>query len=331
MKNLMKTKLSFALSLFCGSVLSAQNVISTHSGLIHFVEGYGTTLDGMLVAPKAGEFPLMKDGQTLATEESRVEVLLNPGAFLRLAEQSSLKMVSTRLSDTRAELLTGSAVLELDEVQKGNNLMLLFHGAKITPLKHGLYRLDANENRFRVFEGEAQVFQAEQMAEVKAGHQIEFGAVLVSGKFNRKTGDALDAWAAARSERIAQANLVSANMMSRGGASSSYTNSSWVWNYFYGLLTYLPARGYGYNPYGWMIYSPQTVSAFYNGYQQPSIYSASNSSINSRGSISNQSMSNGSAVSSNPNVVAAPAPSAPAAMTSMSRGSVSSSGGGQGR
>jgi hypothetical protein len=328
----MKTKLSFALALFCGSILSAQNVISAHSGLIHFVEGYGTTLDGALVAPKAGEFPLMRDGQTLATEESRVEVLLTPGAFLRLAEQSSLKMVTTRLSDTRAELLTGSAVLELDEVQKGNNLMLLFHGAKITPLKHGLYRLDANENRFRVFEGEAQVLQGQQTAEVKTGHQIEFGAVLANGKFNRKTTDALDAWAAVRSERIAQANLVSANMMSRGGASSSYTNSSWVWNPIYELLTYLPARGYGYNPYGWMIYSPQTVVNFYNGYQQqqPSTYSANNSSIDSRGSISNASMSNGAA-SSNPNVVAAPAASAPAAMTSMSRGSVSSSGGGQGR
>ncbi len=326
----MKTKLSFALALTCGSMLSAQNVISAHSGLIHFVEGYGTTLDGMLVAPKAGEFPLMKDGQTLATEESRVEVLLTPGAFLRLAEQSSLKMVTTRLSDTRAELLTGSAVLELDEVQKGNNLMLLFHGAKITPLKHGLYRLDANENRFRVFEGEAQVLQGEQTAQVKAGHQIEFGAVLADGKFNRKTTDALDGWAGARSERIAQANLVSANMMSRGGASSSYTNSSWVWNPFYGLLTYLPAKGYGYNPYGWMIYSPRTVVNFYNGSQQLSTYSASNASINSRGSISNASMSNG-AVSSNPNVVAAPAASAPAAMTSMSRGSVSSGGGGRGR
>jgi hypothetical protein len=321
----MKATLNFVLVLFCGSIVSAQNVISTHAGVIHYVEGYGTTLEGLLVAPKTGEFPLMRDGQTLATEESRVEVLLNPGAFLRLAEHSSLKMPSTKLSDTRVELLTGSAILELDELQKGNNLMLLFRGAKITPLKHGLYRLDANENRFRVLQGEAQVIQGDQTAEVKAGHQIEFGAVLASGKFNRKTADSLDAWAAYRSEQIAEANVASANMVRRGGA-SSYTSSSWVWNPDYGLLTYVPARGYGYNPYGWRFYSPGTVVNFYNTYQQPASYSASNGSIDTRGSISSN-----TAVSANPNVVAAPATSAPAAMTSMSRGSVSSNGGGAGR
>jgi hypothetical protein len=326
----MKTRLSFVMMLACGLSLNAQNVISTRSGLIHFVDGYGATLDGLLVSPKLGEFPLMRDGETLASENARVEVLLNPGVFLRLDEHSSFKMVRNKLSDTRVEMLTGSAIVELDEPPLGNSLMLLFHDAKITPTKHGLYRLDADQRRFRVSEGEAQVIQGDQTVELKGGRQVEFGAVLAVSKFNRKIADSLDTWAAGRSQQIAQANITSAKMVSTGG-SSSYTNSVWIWNPYYGLFTYLPARGYGYNPYGWRYYSPRTVDSYYHpSYQQPSVYAASNGAGDTRGSIMNNSVSNGSAVSSNPAVAAAPAPVASAPPASMSRGSISG-GGGQGR
>jgi hypothetical protein len=209
--------------------------------------------------------------------------------------------------------------------------MILFHDVKITPLKHGLYRLDTSENRFRVFEGEAQVIQGDQTAQVKGGHQIEFGAVFLASKFNRKVGDSFDVWASARSQRIAQANFTSANMVSRGGT-SSYTTSSWVWNPYFGLFTYLPASGYGYNPYGWMIYSPRTVVYYYNNYQQPAYgaYSASNASIDSGGGGRAAISSSPSMVSANPGVMAAPAAtSMPSA--GMSRGSVSGGGGGRGR
>jgi len=328
----MRTNICLALAFAAVPGLWAQNVISAKSGLIHLAEG-DVTLQGQKVKPKNGEFPIVAQGETLATGDARAEVLLNPGVFLRLGENSSFKMVSNHLTDTRVEILTGSAIVEVDELLKGNSVMLLYHDAKITPLKHGLYRLDAAQNRFRVFEGEAQVIQGDQTAQVKGGHQIEFGAVFLAGKFNRKVGDTLDTWAAARSQRIAQANYTSANMVSRGGT-SSYTNSNWVWNPYFGLFTYLPATGYGYNPYGWMIYSPRTV-VYYNTYQPGyGAYSASNGSIDngsfSRGSVvSSPSQSMGS-VSSNPGLVAAPAPSA-APSVGVGRAGVSSGGGGRGR
>jgi hypothetical protein len=325
----MRTNICLVLALAAPG-LFAQNVISARSGLIHYVEGT-VTLNGQKVKPKNGEFPIVNEGQTLATEEARAEVLLTPGVFLRLGDHSSFKMVSNHLSDTQVEILKGSAIVEVDELLKGNFVRLLFHDAKITPLKHGLYRLDASDNRFRVFEGEAQVVQGDQTSQVKGGHQIEFGAVFLASKFNRKDDDGLDTWAAARSQRIAQANFTAANMVSRGGT-SSYTNSNWVWNPYYGLFTFLPASGYGYNPYGWMIFSPRTVGYYYNGYQQGyqqgsnSGYSASNGNIDNGGRAS---ISNGNAVSSSPAVVSAPASSMGSA--GMSRGSVSSGGGGRGR
>lgn len=333
----MRANLTLALFVLCGLTLTAQNVISSRSGMIHYVDGYGTTVDGLLLAPKNGEFPLMKDGDVLATEHSRVEVLLNPGIFLRLAEHSSIKMLATRLSDSQVEFLSGTGILEVDEIAKGNNLTVQFHDWKITPLKHGLFRLDAGQNRFRVFEGEAQVVQGEQTAIVKAGHQVEFGAVLATGKFNRKKMDLLDEWALQRALEIERANVMSANAMRRGGSSSGvgFTNSSWVWNSYFGLFTFLPYSGYGYSPYGWRFYSPGTVVNYYRDlqtYQQPgynsgnSIYSASNGAADMRSSVAAPA---GSAIS-NPAVSPAPAGTS-GAMTSMSRGSVSGGGASSGR
>ncbi len=295
----MRTNIFLALTVAAAS-LSAQNVISARSGLIHYAEG-NVTLEGQKVKPKNGEFPIVEKGQTLATEDARAEVLLTPGVFLRLGSQSSFKMVSNLLSDTRLEVLSGTAIVEVDDMPKGNSVTLLYHDAKIIPLKHGLYRLDVSDNRFRVFDGEAQVVQNDQTAQVKAGHQIEFGSVFLASKFDRKYGDSLDSWAANRSQRIAQANLTSANMVSSGGGYSSYTSSNWVWNPYFGLFTFVPYSGFGYNPYGWTIYSPRTVSYYY-AYQQPN-YSNSGNAGNARitNGLSNSSNSGsvqGTAISS---------------------------------
>src|SRR6202051_1965578 len=81
----------------------AQSVISAHSGVIHYVEG-DVSIDGTAIQPKFAEFPEVKPGQLLATGEGRVEVLLTPGVFLRLTDNSSVRMISNALPDTRLEV-----------------------------------------------------------------------------------------------------------------------------------------------------------------------------------------------------------------------------------
>ena len=44
------------------------------------------------------------------------EILLTPGVFLRVAENSSIKMISSRLIDTRVDLLSGSILIECAEL-----------------------------------------------------------------------------------------------------------------------------------------------------------------------------------------------------------------------
>src|SRR5215469_16892627 len=118
-----------------------QNAISARSGMVNHVEGQ-VLLDGKTVEPKFGEFPQVNNEQTLSTQEGRVEVLLTPGAFLRMAENSSFKMLSNRLSDTAVEVLSGSAMIEVDELLKDNAIAVHFKGATISLVKQGLYRFD---------------------------------------------------------------------------------------------------------------------------------------------------------------------------------------------
>ena len=104
---------AIVLSASAASAVYGQFVISAHSGLIHYVEGRAL-LDSKPVEVKIATFPEMKENMELRTEDGRAEVLLNPGAFLRLGENSAVRMVSNKLSDSRMEFISGSIVIEAD-------------------------------------------------------------------------------------------------------------------------------------------------------------------------------------------------------------------------
>lgn len=261
-----------------------QQVISAHSGVIHLVEGQ-VTLDGKTVQPKFAEFPDVKNGQTLAAQDGRAEVLLTPGVILRIAENSSFKMISNSRSDTRLAIESGSAIVEVDELLPSNAITLLAGNTHIELLKKGLYRVDAegDPGKLRVYDGEARVTAGEQTLVVRKGRQLLMGAVLEMGAFDIKDADAFMRWASRRSEYLAQANVSSARTASNlgyvgsggsygslyGGNGMGYGSAygslgMWAYNAWYGMFTYMPYSGMGYSPFGYAYYSPGTV-----GYYQP--------------------------------------------------------------
>src|SRR6476660_9735479 len=93
----------------------AQPVIGAKSGVVSVAEGKVYLADHLLELQPT-QFPDIKENTILRTEEGRAEVLLTPGVFLRVGENSSFKMISNRLIDTRLELLSGSAVIEADDI-----------------------------------------------------------------------------------------------------------------------------------------------------------------------------------------------------------------------
>ncbi|HVO96580.1 MAG TPA: hypothetical protein VMT15_00860 [Bryobacteraceae bacterium] len=270
----MLTRLSFALLMVGTNSVWAQQVISAHSGVIHYVEGQ-VTLDGKTVAPKFAEFPDVKNGSTLAAEDGRAEVLLTPGVILRIGENSSFKMISNSRSDTVLSILSGAAIVEVGELLPSNAITLVYNDTRVALVKRGLYRLDADEaGKFRVYEGEARVTDGSQTLVARKGRQVQLGAVLDMSSFDAKDTDELTRWASRRSEYLAQANVSSARTAS--GSSQSYLGGiygsaygyggAWAYNPWFGMFTYLPfGNGMYYSPFfGYPYYSPYNV-----GYAMP--------------------------------------------------------------
>lgn len=277
----MLRRVPLALSVILASSGWAQLVISAHSGVIQYVEGQ-VTLDGKTVAPKFAEFPDVKPGQTLAVEDGRAEVLLTPGVFLRLAENSSFRMTSAKLDDTRVEVLSGSAIVEVGELLQSNAITVKFHNAEIALLKKGLYRVDSDDPAsLRVYEGEARVTSGSDTLVARRGRQVDFGVVLQARNFDAKQTDAFYRWSARRDEYVAQANITSARTAGESGlgyTGSGNATGSWAWNPWYGMFTYLPGNGMFMSPFGSAFYSPLAVGNFYGsyygGYVNPNSYVA---------------------------------------------------------
>ena len=243
----------------------AQSVISAHSGVIHYVEG-DVTIDGAAVHPKFAEFPDVKSGQVLATEEGRAEVLLTPGVFLRVTENSSVRMISNALADTRMEVVSGSVLIEVAELLEHNAIAFDAAGAHMTLAKKGLYRIDADPARLRVYEGQAVVNLGAESLTARKGHQIDLAtAKLVDARFDVKDTDAFYRWGARRAEYVAAANVISARVASNSEYSSGFASgrSGWSWNPYFGMYTFLPASGVYFSPFGAAFYSPGMVNAFY--------------------------------------------------------------------
>ncbi|MGA3042552.1 MAG: hypothetical protein ABSF54_17390 [Bryobacteraceae bacterium] len=264
------------LALAAGSVaaLAQSAVISARSGLIHYVEGQ-VYLGDQLVETKFGVFPEVKENQQLKTEEGRAEVLLTPGVFLRLGENSSFRMVTNRLIDTRLEFLTGSAIVEAEDIAKDNSVTVVYGDATVHPTKKGVYRLDSEANELRVYDGLAEVTAGDQTVEVKEGHVIALDTLAVR-RFDKTVTDALNRWSERRDGYVSMANVEAANSLrSSLYSSGSLFSSGWYWNSFFGMYSYVPGfGGMFYSPYGNAFFSPFDVAmAYMPGYfYYPSYY-----------------------------------------------------------
>ena len=257
-----------ALAATCGF---AQSVISAHSGVIHYTEGK-VLLNDKVYEAKTSEFGDLKDHSVLKTEEGRAELLLTPGVFLRVGENSSIRMVSNRLSDTRVEVLSGEALVECDELLKDNQVTILYKDATVAITKHGLYRFDVPPARLRVYDGEAIVHNPSGQLTAKKGQEVMLNdGALMASKFDAKTGDELMRWAARRSGYISMANVASAR--SAGTYGSSF--GGWTFNPWFGMYTFIPMNGILYSPFGYPFWSPYAAymwAPYYSGYYYGGYY-----------------------------------------------------------
>ncbi len=279
----------------------AQDAISVRSGMVNYIEG-SVLLDGQPVKVKIDNFPHVRNGSELRTGEGRAEILLGPGVFMRLGENSAVRMTSDDLMSTRLEFVAGSVFVESDDLAKNESIAFTYKGSSIDLLKKGVYRFDGQPAQISVYDGEARVINDGQAQLVKGSHRLHLEGVAVAEKFDSKTGDELFRWARRRAEYLAVANVSAARQAEQYG---SWGSNNWIWNPFFGTFTYLPMGGYYDSFWGYRFWSPDSVYMLYvprQGFGLPGVASASSqtSAAAASKSISPSSSSAMPAISSGP-------------------------------
>jgi len=195
---------SFAFLLgVCQSAI-AQDVVSASSGVLDYFEG-SVTLDGKPVEHKAAVFPSLKNGSTIHTGKGRAELLLTPGVYLRMDENSELRMASNSLTDTRLEVKEGSAILD-NLNASGSPVALLVQGSAVHFPKPGIYRINCDIGELQVYSGEAEVTHEKASVTVDPSHLYYFALSMTIDKFGEEFTDEFYDWAHNRSDVIADQN-----------------------------------------------------------------------------------------------------------------------------
>jgi hypothetical protein len=245
-------------------VASAQAVISAKAGLIHYIEGE-VFVNGEAVVLKESKFPDFKNTQVLSTTQGRAEILLAPGSFLRLGENSSVRMESNSLQAVRLAMLSGTAIVEVVELPKTSSLEVLMGDAIVSVRKAGLYRLEMDPQSVKVYNGELAVNLRDELLRVTENKQLALAGDLALSRFDKKQNlDELVQWADLRAGTLAMANIHSARTVANSlNSGARLAMSGWFFDPVFGMMTYVPfGRGF-ISPFGYSFFSPVTVMAVY--------------------------------------------------------------------
>jgi hypothetical protein len=264
----------FVLSLLTAAVfsVSGQTVVSTHSGILYFFEG-SVYLGGQRLEQKFGKFPDIGEGRELRTEQGRAEVLLTPGVVLRVGDQTSIRMVSERLDDTRVELLSGSAIMEVNEnTAPKTAVTLIYKQWQVHAPQRGVYRIDSNPANLRVYRGQAEVLADGKPDKtlVKDGEALPLAPVLVPEQTSTSTlePDNFKSWAMNRSQEVSADNAIAEEIRDDPAQMDPLDPALSGFTYF--PMTGVPSLGI-INPYGVSFWSPYQA-ALSSMYFSPYMY-----------------------------------------------------------
>jgi hypothetical protein len=200
-------------------------------GTINYVEGQAM-LNAQPLGPGAAAYTVAQANQTIERQAGFVEVLLSPGAFLRISHNSEVVMKSLGLANLQLQVIHGSAMVEVAELVKGTVMQIEMNRGMTQIEKHGLYEFDANQQLVRVLDGKAKVLEASRVKTIDKGNQIILiDTNLKSHGFDKRAAEAdqLYVWSSARNEAEAQANVaVARNVAVYGG----WYGPGWYWDPF---------------------------------------------------------------------------------------------------
>jgi hypothetical protein len=254
-----RLKAALALSLatlLAPALLLGQSANPAVPGTLNYVEGQ-VSINGQAVNLLSVGSSQLQEGQVIETGNGKAEILLTPGVFVRVGDNSAVRMISPNLANTEIEILKGRADVEINQLFKQNNLRVNVNGNEVRLLKTGLYAFNFKGEMVQVFDGKAAVFSIDGQQKpvvVKKGHEMAINGTGEKPKSLDKDAskDALYNWSSLRSQYLGEANvqLASAYEGAVGFA------PGWFWDAGLDGYTWLPSYGAFFDPFGYGFYSP---------------------------------------------------------------------------
>jgi hypothetical protein len=229
-------------------VANTSFIVSTKAGLVNYVQGDSNVKTATGVKP----------GNIIETGSGgAVEVLLNPGSYLRLGENTQVMLEKAELYDIALRIMSGSAIIEANGFTKDLPLVVDTGNLKMEVIKDGIYLF--SDGKVIVVEGK--IRDAKNGLIYGKGYQISDDQGYRAQKVKTFT-TALELWSQKRDAQIAQANLGIAKSLSQtAGIYAGSFQDVWFWYPAFGSFIYLPGGRYR-SPYGYVY---QNVSPPYYG------------------------------------------------------------------
>jgi hypothetical protein len=198
--------------------------------------------------------------------DGRLELLLNPGSYMRVGENSEFELTDSSLDNLEVRLLSGTAILEVT----GADDTELFIGittphTKMSIIRRGLYRVSVVPgDNTELIVRKGRVVLEDSHTKVKGGDKVVFSSnsfsVAKLKDAEKKDRDPLDDWSRNRALALAKEN---ANLSRRtlDSFASSFRNDwgfsglwggsgLWFFSFGAGCYTYIPFFASNGSPYG---------------------------------------------------------------------------------
>ena len=250
---------------FCSAAF-AQNrerfTISAKAGSVNTVVGR------VMVTRQGQEAQLLSSTDNLDAKQvvttgttSNAEILLNPGSYLRLAENSEFQFDDISLDHLNLRLTKGSAIIEATGVADMDlGVKVATPNATFTIIRSGIYRIkvEPDASELAVYKGRAN-YGANKTDVLKGGNSVRLTNGVAELAKVPKEKDAFELWSKQRAQLLAKANerlsrrTLNGYLNDRGWGSWSWGPTRfglWTFNASFGCYTFLPFY-YGWSsPYG---------------------------------------------------------------------------------
>jgi ferric-dicitrate binding protein FerR (iron transport regulator) len=180
--------LSVTIVLCCSSVIFAQTrdkfVISAKAGGINAITGQADVhAKGQSDWQQLSITDDLEAGDRVRTaNDGRVEILLNPGSYLRVGGDSEVELSNNTLDNLELRLLRGTAIVEATGADGLElNINISTPHTKLAIVRQGLYRLNVMPNdATELIVRKGRVILSDSHTKVKGGNKVVFSATNVS-------------------------------------------------------------------------------------------------------------------------------------------------------